>query len=291
MGSQLRIGTPRFISSREALLEPQAGCGRLEDCPRITKAKADEREIRKLNEELDRRNRVLERSNIELQQFAYIASHDLQSPLRSVSGFIQLLKMKYESQLDQQAVDWILRAVQAAGQMQTLIRDLLAFSRVDSRARPFVLLSFQDVFNDAVNQLEPSIRDAGGRVTTHEQLPEVIGDRSQLVQLMDNLIGNGLKYHGDKPPHIHVSAKRMGDIWTFSVCDNGIGIAPEHCERIFEIFQRLHDKRDYPGTGIGLAVCRRIVGRHGGRIWVESTPPHGSVFYFTIPLGTGETSG
>jgi light-regulated signal transduction histidine kinase (bacteriophytochrome) len=256
----------------------------------ITRAKADEREIRKLNEELERRNQVLERSNIELQQFAYIASHDLQSPLRSVSGFIQLLKKKYEDQLDEQAFDWIRRAVQATGQMQTLIRDLLAFSRVDSRARPFVLMSFQDVFNDAVNQLEPSIRDAGGQVTCG-QLPQVIGDRSQLVQLMDNLIGNGLKYHGEKVPHVHVSAEQIEHSWTFSVRDNGIGIAPEHYERIFEIFQRLHDKRDYPGTGIGLAVCRRIVGRHGGTIWVESTPPRGSAFHFTIPVGTDETNG
>jgi PAS domain S-box-containing protein len=256
----------------------------------ITRAKADEREIRKLNEELERRNQVLERSNIELQQFAYIASHDLQSPLRSVSGFIQLLKKKYEDQLDEQAFDWIRRAVQATGQMQTLIRDLLAFSRVDSRARPFVLMSFQDVFNDAVNQLEPSIRDAGGQVTCG-QLPQVIGDRSQLVQLMDNLNGNGLKYHGEKVPHVHVSAEQIEHSWTFSVRDNGIGIAPEHYERIFEIFQRLHDKRDYPGTGIGLAVCRRIVGRHGGTIWVESTPPRGSAFHFTIPVGTDETNG
>ena len=151
-------------------------------------------------------------------------------------------------------------------------------------------MSFQDVFNDAVNQLAPSIQDARGQVTCGD-LPEVIGDRSQLVQLMDNLIGNGLKYHGDKVPHVHVSAEQIENKWTFSVRDNGIGIAPEHYERIFEIFQRLHDKRDYPGTGIGLAVCRRIVGRHGGTIWVESTPAHGSAFHFTIPVGTDETNG
>jgi PAS domain S-box-containing protein len=253
----------------------------------ITKAKADEREIRELNEELEQRNRVLERSNIELQQFAYVASHDLQSPLRSVGGFIQLLKKKYEGQLDEEALDWIRRTVQATGQMQALIRDLLSFSRVDSRARPFVLMSFQDIFNDAVNQLESSIRDARGKVTC-DPLPEIIGDRPQLVQLMDNLIGNGLKYHGDRLPHVHVSAKQSGDHWTFSVCDNGIGIAPEHYDRIFEIFQRLHDKKDYPGTGIGLAVCRRIVNRLGGEIWVESTPGQGSKFCFTVPFRKSE---
>ena len=256
----------------------------------ITSAKADEREIRKLNEELERRNQVLERSNIDLQQFAYIASHDLQSPLRSVSGFIQLLRTKYEDQFDESALDWIRRVVQATGQMQTLIRDLLAFSRVDSRARPFVLMSFHDVFSDAVNQLQSSIHDAGGQVTC-DPLPEIVGDRSQLVQLMDNLIGNGLKYHGEKRPQVHVSAEQIGHEWTFCVRDNGIGIAPEHYQRIFEIFQRLHDKRDYPGTGIGLAVCRRIVGRLGGRIWVESTPGQGSAFYFTIPLRNEETNG
>ena len=240
--------------------------------------------------ELAAANEILERSNIELQQFAYIASHDLQSPLRSISGFVQLLKMKYESKLDEQAGDWIRRAVQAIGQMQALIQDLLAYSRVDSRLRPFVPISFLDVFNDTVGLLESSISDAGGRVTCGE-LPVITGDRSQLVQLMDNLIGNGIKYHGDKTPRVHVSAERNGNEWTFSVRDNGIGIAPEYYERIFEIFQRLHDKKDYPGTGIGLAVCRRIVDGHGGRIWVESGPGQGSTFHFTIPVRPDETCG
>jgi hypothetical protein len=261
----------------------------------ITKSKADEREIRKLNEELARRvaelagaNQVLERSNIELQQFAYVASHDLQSPLRSISGFVQLLKMEYEGKLDQQAVDWIRRTVQAIEQMQTLIRDLLAYSGVDSRSRPFVQTSFLNVFNDVIALLAPSIRDSMGQVTCGD-LPTVIGDHSQLVQLMQNLIGNGLKYHGDKPPHVHVSAERKGDEWTLSVRDNGIGIEAKHYERIFEMFKRLHDQKEYPGTGIGLAICRRVVERHNGRIWLESEPGHGSVFHFTIPEGTVKT--
>jgi PAS domain S-box-containing protein len=234
--------------------------------------------------ELAASNQILERSNIELQQFAYIASHDLQSPLRSISGFVQLLKMKYEGKLDEQAGDWIRRAVQAIGQMQALIQDLLAYSRVDSRLRPFMPTSFLDVFHDTVGLLESSISEAGAQVTCGE-LPVILGDRSQLVQLMDNLIGNGLKYHGDKAPRVHVSAERNGNEWDFSVRDNGIGIAPEYYERIFEIFQRLHDKKDYPGTGIGLAVCRRIVGGHRGRIWVESELGQGSTFRFTIPAG------
>jgi PAS domain S-box-containing protein len=232
--------------------------------------------------ELAASNQILERSNIELQQFAYVASHDLQSPLRNISGFVELLHIKYEGKLDEQADDWIRRTIQATVQMQALIKDLLAYSRVDSRLRPFVATPFIDVFNDAVGLLESAISDAGAQVTCSD-LPVITGDRSQLVQLLDNLIGNGLKYRSDKAPRVHLSAKRNENEWTFSVCDNGIGIAPEYRERIFEIFQRLHDKKDYPGTGIGLAVCRRIVSRHGGRIWADSETGQGSAFHFTIP--------
>jgi PAS domain S-box-containing protein len=241
--------------------------------------------VEERTKQLANANRVLERSNMELQQFAYVASHDLQSPLRSISGFVQLLKMEYESKLDEQAVDWIRRTIQATEQMQDLIRGVLAYSRVDSRSRPFMPTPFLDVFDDVVALLEPSIHDAGGKVTRGD-LPVVIGDRSQFIQLMQNLIGNGLKYHGDKSPHVHVSAERNGSEWIFSVQDNGIGIAPKYYERVFEIFKRLHDQKEYPGTGIGLAVCRRVVNRHGGRIWVESEAGHGSVFHFTLPEGT-----
>jgi len=234
-------------------------------------------------------NQVLERSNIELQQFAYVASHDLQSPLRSICGFVQLLKMEYEGKLDEQAADWIRRTIQATEQMQELIRGVLAYSQVDSRSRPFMPIPFVDVFTDAVALLQSSIHDAGGQVTCGE-LPVVMGDRSQFVQLMQNLIGNGLKYHGDKSPHVHVSASRIGDEWNFSVGDNGIGIEPKHQERVFEIFKRLHDQKEYPGTGIGLAVCRRVVHRHGGKIWVESEAGQGSAFHFTIPEGTAKTN-
>jgi light-regulated signal transduction histidine kinase (bacteriophytochrome) len=245
--------------------------------------------VQKRTAELDSANRILERSNIELQQFAYIASHDLQSPLRSISGFVQLLKMEFEGKLDEQAADWIRRTIQAIDQMQTLIRDLLAYSRVDSRSRPFAAVSVHEVFNDAVAALDSSIADAGGKITCGE-LPVVTGDRSQLVQLMQNLIGNGLKYHRDKSPQVHVSAERKGEEWIFSVRDNGIGIEPKYYERIFEIFKRLHDQSEYPGTGIGLAVCRRVANRHGGRIWVESEPGCGSVFYFTILEADAQTT-
>jgi light-regulated signal transduction histidine kinase (bacteriophytochrome) len=245
-------------------------------------------ELAAINAKLTHSNEALEQSNVELAQFAYVASHDLQTPLRNISGFVQLLHENYADKLDKKASDWIRRTVQAAEQMHTLIRDVLEYSRVDSRERPFEPVSLRDVFHDSVGLLEASIRHAGGEVT-REELPTVMGDRSQLVQLLQNLIGNGLKYHGEKPPRVHVSARRDGNEWTISIQDNGIGIAPRHQERIFEIFKRLHNQQEYPGTGIGLAVCRRVVHRHGGKIRVESEAGRGSVFKFTIPETNTET--
>jgi PAS domain S-box-containing protein len=241
--------------------------------------------------ELAASNQILERSNIELQQFAYVASHDLQSPLRSISGFVQVLRMEYDEKLDDQGRDYIRRTVQAIAKMQTLIRDLLAYSRVDSRSRPFEPVPLVDVFHGSVLLLESSIRDAGGQVTCDE-LPVVLGDGSQLTQLMQNLIGNGLKYHGTDPPHVHVSAEHgtKGNEWIVSVRDNGIGVDPKYFGRIFEIFKRLHDQKEYPGTGIGLAVCRRVVERHGGAIWVESEAGHGSNFRFSIPADAAKST-
>jgi PAS domain S-box-containing protein len=236
-------------------------------------------------EALRRANEALERSNVELQQFAYVASHDLQTPLRNISGFIQLIKLNYVDKLDDQAKDWIRRTIQSCEQMHTLIRDVLAYSRVDSKARPFQPTPLREVFQDAYSALETSIYELGGRVTCGD-LPTVMGDRSQLAQLLQNLIGNGLKYHGSEPPHVHVTATRQGNDWLISVKDNGIGIALRHQERIFEIFRRLHSQQDYPGTGIGLAICRRVVHRHGGRLWVESEVGRGSNFLFTIPRQT-----
>jgi len=264
----------------------------LENQATVLQSAHDELEVRvrERTKELAFANQILEQSNLELKQFAYVASHDLQSPLRSISGFVQLLKLEYEGKLDEQAQDWIRRTVGAIGQMQRLIRDLLSYSRVDARSLPFTRIPFLDIVRDAVTLLESSLRDSGGRVTW-DDLPSVMGDRSQLVQLIQNLVGNGLTYHGDKPPHIHLSAERSGQEWIFSVRDNGIGIDPKYREQIFEIFKRLHDQKEYPGTGIGLAVCRRVVNRHGGRIWVESELGHGSTFHFTIPEGTEQTNG
>jgi light-regulated signal transduction histidine kinase (bacteriophytochrome) len=248
-----------------------------------------ERRVEERTKELAVANQVLEQSNLELKQFAYVASHDLQSPLRSISGFVQLLQLEYEGKLDEQAQDWIRRTVQSIEQMQTLIRDLLSYSRVDARSRPFTQIAFLDIVNDALTLLDSSIHDSGAQVTWGP-LPEIMGDRSQLVQLIQNLIGNGLTYRGDQPPRIHLSAERSGKEWIFSVRDNGIGIEPKYHEQIFEIFRRLHDQKEYPGTGIGLAVCRRVVSRHGGKIWVKSESGHGSTFCFTIPEGTEPTN-
>ncbi len=204
--------------------------------------------------------------------------------MRTIASFVELLQTTYADRLDSQAIDWFRRTTQSIRDLQTLVRDLLEYSRVDSQAHPFERVSLRDVFAHAVALLDSSVRESGAEVTCGE-LPAVMGDRSQLVQLMLNLIGNGLKYRGKEPPRVQVSAQRNGDQWRIAVRDNGIGIAPKHQARIFEIFQRLHDQQEYPGTGIGLAVCRRVVHRHGGRIWVESEPGHGSVFCFTLPEG------
>jgi PAS domain S-box-containing protein len=277
----------RNISARKKFEQDNA---ELEDHATALQSSRDELELRvdERTKELAFANQVLEQSNLELKQFAYIASHDLQSPLRSISGFVQLLRSEYEGKLDEQAQDWIRRTVQSIGHMQTLIRELLSYSRVDSRSRPFAQIAFLDIVNDALTLLDSSLRDSGGQVTCGE-LPDVMGDRSQLVQLIQNLISNALTYHGDERPQIHISAERSGEGWTFSVRDNGIGIEPKYCEQIFEMFKRLHDQKDYPGTGIGLAVCRRVVHRHGGKIWVDSEFGHGSTFHFTIPDRTEQT--
>jgi len=245
-------------------------------------------ELQQKNEELLRTKIALERSNIELQQFAYIASHDLQTPLRGIAGFAQFLQADYSGRLDGKADDYIGRIVEGAKRMQELIDDLLAYSRVDSRSVPFAPTPLGVVVDDVVTLLGASIEDAGGSVT-RDDLPTVLGDRAQLSQLMQNLIGNGIKYHGEQPPHVHVSAQNQGDAWTILVRDNGIGIQAKHHVQVFDIFRRLHTNDKYPGTGIGLAVSRRIVERHGGKIWVQSESGEGSTFFFTMQSTNRET--
>ncbi len=240
-----------------------------------------EQRVAERTSELARANEALERSNVELQQFAYIASHDLQTPLRGISGFAQLLQEDYQGRFDERADTYIERIVVEVKRLKTLIEDLLTYSRVESRARPFEPTDLGRVFDEVVATLEPSIADSRGEVTRGD-LPIVAGDASQLAHLLQNLIENALKYHGDEPPRVHVSAKTNGSEWTVAVRDNGIGIDAKHHGRIFEIFRRLHTQEQYPGTGIGLAVCRRIVTRHDGNIWLKSSVGQGSEFFFTL---------
>lgn len=237
--------------------------------------------------EIERENAIkaLKQSNEDLKQFAYVASHDLQEPLRMVSSYTQLLAERYEDQLDEKAHKFINYAVDGAARMQTLIRDLLAFSRVETRAQGFKAVDCQSALNIAIANLKTIIDETGTLVTTCD-LPNIRADASQLTQLFQNLISNGIKFRKPStPPHIHISAERVKDRWRFAVQDNGIGIDSKYKERVFVIFQRLHTRREYPGTGIGLAMCKRIVHRHGGRIWFESSPGKGATFYFSLPSG------
>jgi light-regulated signal transduction histidine kinase (bacteriophytochrome) len=234
-------------------------------------------------QELAKKTEDLIRSNSELEQFAYVASHDLQEPLRMISSYVQLLSRRYEGKLDKDADDFIAYAVEGTKRMQQLINDLLAYSRVGTRGKPPVPTDFEDVFSEATANLKMATEEAGA-VVTHDQLPTAMADKLQMVQLFQNLIGNAIKFRGKDVPRVHVSAKQEEENWVFSVRDNGIGIDPQFHDRIFTIFQRLHGREEYPGTGIGLAVSKKIVERHGGRIWLESELGKGTTFYFTIPL-------
>jgi signal transduction histidine kinase len=225
----------------------------------------------------------LEHSNKELERFAYVASHDLQEPLRMVISYLQLLERRYKDKLDSDALEFINYAVDGSNRMKTLINDLLAFSRVGSRGKEFALVNCEELFARVLNNLQVSIEENKAKVT-HDPLPSVIADDTQLESLFQNLIGNAIKFHGSQPPLIHVGVHKDEKNWVFSVSDNGIGIDAQYFERIFIIFQRLHNRQEYGGTGIGLAISKRIVERHGGRIWIESQPEKGSTFFFTIPI-------
>ncbi len=234
-----------------------------------------------LEELVKQRTEELVRSNKELEQFAYVASHDLQEPLRMISGYTQLLQRRYKDKLDEDANQFIFYTVDGVLRMQTLINDLLTYSRLETRGKTFEPANCQAILDDVLVTLQVTIEESGA-IITHGPLPTVQADRIQLFQLFQNLIGNAIKFRGDKPPLIHIEAKPQQKRWLFSVRDNGIGIEPQYMERIFVIFQRLHSRDKYPGTGIGLAICKKIVERHGGRIWVESQPGKGSTFYFII---------
>jgi light-regulated signal transduction histidine kinase (bacteriophytochrome) len=224
----------------------------------------------------------LSRSNAELQQFAYVASHDLQEPLRIVGSYAQLFEQRYKTQVDEKGQKWIFYMVDAAQRMQRLIEDLLVYSRVGTKGREPKPVDSGTCVHDALANLRMAIERTGARVTW-EAMPVVLADSPQLTQLFQNLVGNAIKYRDEATPTVHIAGAPHDGQWRFSVRDNGIGIDPRFHERIFGLFQRLHERGKFEGTGIGLAICKKIVERHGGTIWVESQQGHGSTFHFTLP--------
>ncbi|MFY9907639.1 MAG: ATP-binding protein [Terriglobales bacterium] len=240
------------------------------------------RQRRQAEEALARKVEQLARSNAELEQFAYIASHDLQEPLRMVAAYTQLLAERYRGKLDDNADKFIGYASEGALRMQTLIQDLLAFSRVGRGCDACVEVNCETLMAEVLQNLEPAIKESGAEVT-HAALPVVWADRSQMAQVLQNLIGNAIKFRGSEAPRIFVQAEKTDAHWLFSVRDNGIGVAPEHVDSIFVVFQRLHTRTEYPGNGIGLSICKKIIERCGGKIWIESNAGHGSIFKFTLP--------
>ncbi len=267
--SQMAKGLKETLVSRDILAEE------------VAERRKAQLSLQESEEKLKKMVTDLELSNAELQRFAYVASHDLQEPLRMVSSYTQLLEKRYKDKLDADAHDFINFAVDGAKRMQNLIDDLLAFSRVGTHGKPFSLTNMESVWQAAVDNLQVAIKKSKAKVT-HDPLPTLMADEGQLVQLLQNLIGNAIKFHGRELPAVHVSARLENNAWVFAVRDNGIGIESQYFERIFLVFQRLY-REEYPGTGAGLAIAKRIVERHNGRIWLESEPGQGSTFYFSIP--------
>ena len=236
-----------------------------------------------LHAQLSQQTEELSRSNRELEQFAYVASHDLQEPLRMVSSYVALLGRRYDGQLDDRADKYIHFAVDGANRMQRLIHDLLAYSRVGTRGEELVPTETIPLLEETLANLEVAISESNADIV-YSDLPRVMGDPSQLRQLLQNIIGNALKFRSEKRPRVELAAEREGDHWTFSIQDNGVGFDQRYAERIFGVFKRLHRNAEIPGTGIGLAICQRIIDRHGGRIWAESKLGEGTTFYFTLPV-------
>jgi light-regulated signal transduction histidine kinase (bacteriophytochrome) len=236
----------------------------------------------KVQEDLKKLNKKLIESNKELEQFAYVASHDLQEPLRMVSSFLQLLEKKYKSQLDEAAHQYIHFAVDGSERMKTLINDLLKFSRVGTTVEEISEVDCNLLIKNVIKVYEEKINESGAKINVNK-LPVVRANKTQVEQLFQNLIGNALKYRGNDVPCIEIGASDQAAGWVFYIKDNGIGIEKKFYDKVFVIFQRLHGKNEYGGTGIGLAICKKIVERHGGKIWIESEPGNGTTFYFNFP--------
>ena len=248
----------------------------------------DVTERKQMEERLKQITDEMQRSNTDLEQFAYVISHDLQEPLRMVSSYTQLLAKRYSKKLDADADEFIAYAVDGAKRMQTLLHDLLEYSRVGTRGKPFSLVNCEHIVEQAMANLKIAIEECGASVS-YDVLPSIMGDEGQLVQLFQNLIGNAIKFRREEAPEVHIAAQRRNNMVTFSVKDNGIGIDPQHSQNIFEIFRRLHTRDEYPGTGMGLAICKKIVERHGGHISAQSQPGQGSTFYFSVDMAGGES--
>ncbi len=277
-------GSIRYVHEKGSLFKDQFGkqsrySGTVQD---ITLRKLHEQQLEKANQELSERAEQLARSNAELERFAFVASHDLQEPLRMVSSFLQLVEKRYNDKLDDAGRQYISYAVSGAERMKKLINDLLAYSRLENTAVEYSTVDMNQVLKEAVDNLQESITESKAQLTINSMPILPNGNFSGLVQLMQNLIGNAIKYRGDNPPVITINAKEDATYWQFSVSDNGIGIEPDYFEKIFIIFQRLHNMSEYSGTGIGLAICKKIAEQHSGKIWVFSKEGEGSTFYFTI---------
>jgi PAS domain S-box-containing protein len=261
---------------------PMPGGGWVTTYTDVTERKKFEETLEANAKRLEEYAAELKKSNSELEQFAYVASHDLQEPLRMVGSYCQMLQRRYKGKLDKDADDFIGFAVEGAMRMQQMINDLLTYSRVGRTGKGMTEIGVEEVVKTAVSNLQAAIQESNAKVTW-DKLPVVAGEKVQLLQLLQNLIGNAIKFRADdRPIEVHVSAAREGEQWHFQVRDTGIGIEKQYLERIFLIFQRLHDRSKYKGTGIGLAVCKKVVEHHGGRIWVESEPGRGTTFHFTI---------
>jgi signal transduction histidine kinase len=259
------------------------GLARLPEVVRRALREKHERDLRhQAEKDLAHKVDELARSNADLEQFAYVASHDLQEPLRMVTAYTQLLGERYRGKLDENADKFIGYASEGAQRMQVLIQDLLAFSRVGRSGAISGSVNCNSIVEGVLLTLAAAIQESGAAVT-HGDLPSVWADRTQVAQIFQNLIGNALKFRGKEPPEVSVEAEKDGDRWRFSIRDNGIGIAPEYAETIFVVFQRLHARAEYGGNGIGLAICKKIVEHNGGKIWVESQAGSGSTFKFTLP--------